>query len=81
MTELPDNLSTRLKTTTDHRPCFARKHASNENRLVATLFMSTKKKRKKKTDAHDELDGNCYKIYFAEKLLPSLPPKCVNCYQ
>jgi hypothetical protein len=33
-----------VKTATDHRPCFARIHASNENRLVpnATFFLCKK---------------------------------------
>jgi hypothetical protein len=65
-------LSTRLKTPTDHRPCFAiiLIHASNENRSVpnATFFCV-----KNTTDAHNELDGKCYEMYFAEKLLPNLP--------
>lgn len=28
-------------------------------------------------DAHDERDGNYCEMYFAEKLLPNLPPQCV----
>jgi hypothetical protein len=62
-----------VKDCTGHGLCFAIVHASIENRFL----LNTKFCVKDVIDAHDKMDGGYHEMYFAEKLLPNLPPLCV----
>jgi hypothetical protein len=66
--------STGLITHNHWSPHFTRVHASSKNGFVRnTIFFVCKRT----IAAHDIINGNYHKMYFAEKLLPNLPPQSV----